>query len=174
MSAELEAAYEVELERHNKVIELISRGKTAAEIERATSIPPRVQREIYKKFEHYATNDFQTQQRARTIVAELDVQYTYLIRKLEALLEDAELNDARKDQREILKELANVNKMRADQLQKAGILSSDGIGDKFAEWEHEKQTMIKILNELGSKFPDAAKYVAKRIGEEFNEVVEVR
>lgn len=163
---ELELAYELELETHNKVIEMVARAKTPTEIERATGIPPRMQREIYKKFEQYANSDFNTQRRMKAIVGELDVQYTFLLRRLDKLLDEAEMNDQPKEQREIVKEMANINKMRADQLQKAGLLSSEGIAEDLVRWENEKQAILGVLGRLVQKFPEAGKWVALELENE--------
>lgn len=143
-----DTAFEIQMETYQKVVELIARGKRPSEIESETGVPPAAQREIYKKFEDYANNDFQTQRRAKAIIAELDAQYTYLIRELETVVENAELEGDWKLKKDTLKELANVNKMRAEQLQRAGILNSEAVGAEIAAMEEEHGKILELLKKV--------------------------
>lgn len=151
MSEELEPIFETELENYKQVVLLAARGKTPAEIQRETGIIPRQQRKILEQFEDYANNDFQTQRRAKTIVAELDVQYTHIIRELEAVVEEAESEGDWRLKKDTLKELANVNKMRAEQLQKAGILSSEVVGAQISQMQREREEVVKLLKEVSQQ-----------------------
>ena len=162
MSDELEPIFETELENYKQVVLLSARGKTPAEIQRETGIVPRKQRDILNQFEEYANNDFQTQRRAKTIVAELDVQYTHIIRELESVVEEAETEGDWRLKKDTLKELANVNKMRAEQLQKAGILSSEVVGAQMTQMQKEREAVVALLKEVSAqcKTPET-----KHIGE---------
>lgn len=180
MSQELEAVFETELASYQKVIELIARGKTPSQIQSDTGIPPAQQRKMYAQFEEYANNDFQTQKRAKAIIAELDVQYTYIIRKLEETLEEIEesLEPDYKLKKEILKELASVNKMRAEQLTKAGVLNSEGVADQIAHMEKEHQAVLDLLKRVakeakGPEFRRVREIIADGLAQIRNEVIEV-
>ena len=180
MDKELELAYEMEMETYQKVIELVARGKRPSEIQTATGVPPAVQRDIYKQFSDYANNDFNTQKRAKEIVAELDAQYTYLIRELESVVENAEIEEDWKLKKDTLKELANVNKMRADQLQKAGILNSEVVGAEMARMEEEHTKIIELMKKVAAackndpRLQGFKKMIAEGIAEIRGEVIEVR
>lgn len=178
MSNELELAYEMELETHNKVIELIARGKRPGDIEELTGVPPRVQREIYAKFENYAQNDFQTQARARAIVAELDVSYSFLISEMEKIADEAEIQQDWKLKKEALKEMASIIKMRQDSLTKAGILSSEGLGDEIVRAKEATNKVIavlkKVANKYKDKYPEVIREIAQGIADIEGEVIDVR
>ena len=181
MTNELEQIYEAELATFQKVVELIARGKTPSQIQTETGVLPAQQRKIYKQFEDYANNDFQTQKRAKAIVAELDVQYTYIIRELETILEQIEesIDPDLKLKKETLKELANVNKMRADQLQRAGVLNSEAVGAEMAALQKEHDAIVALFKKLGKElkgpqYRHLRKILEDGLAEIRGEVLEVR
>ena len=177
---ELELAMEMEVETYSKVIELITRGRRPSEIQTDTGVPPSVQREIYKKFSDYANNDFNTQKRAKEIVAEIDAQYTYLAREMESVIENAELEGDWKLKKDALKDIATINKMRAEQLQKAGILNSEAVGTELARMEEEHTKLIELMKKVAKACKDDPRLqgfkrmIADGIAEIRGEVIEVR
>jgi hypothetical protein len=180
MNKDLEPVFEAETATMQKVIELRSRGYKPHEIQSQTSVPPAQQRAIYEEFMEYASNDFQTQKRAKAIVAELDVQYNYIIRQLEQILEEIEesVEPDLKLKKETLKELANVNKMRVDQLQKAGILNSEAIGSEIAAMQKEHDAIIGLLKKVNKElnkpeFRVIKKMIADGIADIRGEVIDV-
>ena len=175
-----EDAFEMEMETYSRVVELFARGKRPSEIESETGVPPAVQRKVRDQFRMYANNDFQTQQRAKEIVAELDVQYTYLIRELEDVVSSAEAEGDNRLKMDALKNLANVNKMRAEQLQKAGILNGSGVGDDIARMEVEHAKILELLKKVAQackndpRLQGFKKMIQDGISEINQEVQEVR
>ncbi len=174
---EIELAYDLEIEKEKEVIKLKVQGKTPSEIERLTGVPPRVQREIQGRFEAYANNDLVTQTKARTVVAEMDEHFTSVKRDLYAVKEEAEINNEWRLAKDVLKDIAAVEKMRVDALQKAGVLSSDGLGDHLAEAEKRQEQILELLKRVAKQHPEAAKTIAEGIADLNNgngEVITVR
>lgn len=167
---DLEKYSEVELERYETVIRMISMGKTPSEIQTATSVPPAQQRKFYAEFKQFATNDFRTQERVQTIVAELDVAYSHLMKKMQEVVDDAEIIEDHKLKKEALKDMASILKMRAETLQKAGVLNSEAVGAKVAEMENQHQMIIDLLKDLSKEFPQAARWLSERLAELNGEV----
>lgn len=173
MSDELEPIFETELATYQKVVEFIARGKTPSQIQRETGVPPAQQRKLYKQFEDYANNDFQTQKRAKAIIAELDVQYTYIIRELEGILEaiDDSLEPDLKLKQDTLVKLATVNKMRAEQLQKAGILNSESVGAEVAAMQKEHDALVELLKRVAKEIKKPEhRYIKEMIADGLAEI----
>lgn len=175
---ELEIAYDVEIENEKRVIKLRVQGKTPSEIETSTGIPPRVQREIFGRFESYANSDMVTQSRARTVVAEMDEHFESIKRDLYAIKDEAEIQQEYRLVKDILKDIANVEKMRVDALQKAGVLSAHGLGDEMAESDRKQRQIIELLKAIAKKHPEAARDIAEGIADldrgDDGEVITVR
>lgn len=178
MSGELEEVYESELETEKEVIKLISLGKTPSEIQAATSVPPRVQREIRGRFQAYAQDDIQTQARTKEALAFMEEHFTYLIREMQTVAEEADDAGDFKLKKEALREQANIIKMRIESLQKAGLLNADGVGDQLVAMETEKAKIIAVLKgtvqKFGKQYPDVARYLVEQIASLSGEVTSHR
>ncbi|AOZ63702.1 DNA binding domain protein [Rhodococcus phage Weasels2] len=173
---ELELVYDEVAEVEAEVIKLHNVGKTTSEIQQLTNMPPKVQREILGRFRDWAQNDLATQQRTKEAVAYLDLFFTEKIREMHELYEAAYDQDPQdlKLMKEILKEEANITKMRLDALQKSGLLGANGIGDQLAEIEEQKAAIFAMVKEVAIKFPETQRFIAERIAELSGQVVSHR
>lgn len=171
---ELEQSYDVEVERRMSVIKHKAAGKTPAEIQRLTSIPPREQREIQAEFSKYAQNDLVSQQRAKDVVAYFETHQNDIIRKLYDTADDARDSGDYKEEAKILKTIADVDAKKVDLLQKAGVLSASGIGDDFARMEEEKEAIKQVLLEVAQEYPEAGRLIKEKIAQLYNHVESIR
>ncbi len=171
MSDELELAYDSQIETEAEVIKLISLGKTPSEIQELTHIPPRVQRDIQGRFAQYAQNDMATQARTKEALAYMDTHFTYLIRELQNVAEEATEPRLKK---EALREQANVIKMRLEAMQKAGLLNAEGIGDQLIELEEDKRRLAEMLKEVAKEYPQAGRLIAEKLAAMRGEVISHR
>lgn len=151
---------------YNQVIRMISFGKDASEIERSTGVPPRVQRQFYDSFMSRANDPYRVEARSRAIVTELDITYSTLIDKMDRVIEDAESAGENKTVISAIKEQANIIKMRSEVLTKAGLIGAEKIGEDIARYQRDKEVLMMILSEMKKQFPEAVKYMHRRLAEE--------
>lgn len=157
---------EENFETYNKVIQMISFGKGASEIERHTNVPPRIQRQYYDQFMSRANDPYRVEARSKAIVSELDVAYSTLIAKMDRVIEDEEAEGNSKMVVSAIKEQASIIKMRAEVLTKAGVIGAEKIGEDIARYNRDKDTLMRILSEMKTQFPEAVKYMHRRLAEE--------
>jgi hypothetical protein len=176
LTSELELAYDELAETEAEVIRLHNVGKTTAEIQQATNMPPRVQREILDKFKKWAQNDLATQERTKEAVAYLDLFFTDKIREMHGLYEEADLQDPKdlKLMKEILKEEANITKMRLEALQKSGLLNANGIGDQMLELEEREEAIKELIMTIAQEFPQTKRRISELLAELDGKVISHR
>ena len=178
MSDDIEIAYDIEIEREKEIIKLISLGKTPSEIQSLTSVPPRVQREIRGRFHKYAQDDQATHERTKEALAFMEEHFTFLIKEMQSVVEQAEEKHDWKLKKEALKEQASIIKMRVDSMRQAGLLNEAGVGDQLVALEEQKAQIIDILKgtvtKYKDKYPEVARYIVEQITALSGEVISHR
>lgn len=157
---------EENIETFETVIRMISFGKKPGEIEAETNVPPRIQRKFYEEFMRRANDPYRVEERSKTIISELDVAFSDLISKMDRVISDAEDSGESRLMKDAIKEQANIVKMRAEVLTKAGFIGAEKIGEDIAKFKHERAILMKILSEMKGAFPEAVKYMHRRLAEE--------
>ena len=161
-------------ERNLEVVRLTVEGKTKQFIQSQTGVPPRLQKDIMEEYRHFIRRDMWTEQRSKEIVGEMDLHFTSIIQKQYEAVDSADMADDYKAKSNILKAIADTEAKRVDALQKAGVLSAQGIGDEVARVEERQQAIIEILKEVAKKYPEAAKFISEKIAELNGQVIATR
>ncbi len=161
--SEIEPALDAETDRNMMIVRLTSEGRNAAYIQSQTGAPRALQRDVVEKFKHYARNDLYTQQRSREIVGFADQHFGSVIEQLYEVVSEADMNSDYKNKANTLKMIAEIEAKRIDFLQKAGVLSSQSIGDEVAQAAIVKEQIIGVLKETITKFPETRKFIESRL-----------
>lgn len=172
---ELELLAEQEQETITEVISMFAQGGTPAQIHSKTGVPPARQREIRAQWQRYLSDDAYAHNRAKTLIGEADEHYKTLIGKLYEVVETADdeinsnsgggrgLTSAGRLKKEAIKEIAELERLRIEFFQRAGVIGQAGIGDQIAEAEERIALVVEILKETAKRFPAAAKFIAEQI-----------
>ena len=171
---ELELLKEAEDATFIEVVKLTSAGRSTQYIQSQTGCPPRQQREYVEKFKAYVRNDQYAHDRSKELIGFADQHFGRLIEGFYQVVDEADMNNDPKLKKESLKEIANVEKMRIDFFQKAGLIGQDGLGDAIAENERKTAQVVEILKTVSKKFPEAGKYIAEEIKKLNGEVIPVK
>ncbi len=173
---ELELLAEKESEDAATVVKLISQGKTSAQIHAMTNIPPKRQREIKSQWEALLSNDRWAAHRSKLLIGAADEHYQSIINGLYEVIDDAEQQSPvdYKTKKEALREIANVEKMRIDFFQKAGIIGQQSLGDDLAKMHEEKERITEMLKRIAQKHPEFRKVIATEMEIMNGEVIVTR
>ena len=161
-------------DRNLEIVKLTAQGKTRQYIQSQTGVIPRMQREIVEQYKAFVRRDLWTVDRSKEIIGFMDEHYTSIIQGLYESISEAEMNDDYKSKAAFLKIIAEVEGKRVDALQKAGVFASQNVGDDMAKQQEEQDAIIEILKEVSTKWPDAGRYIAEKIGELKGEVIATR
>lgn len=172
--SELELPEDQIHDRNMEVIKLTAEGRTKQYIQSQTGVPAPMQRQINEEYKAFIRNDLWTANRSREIIGYMDEHFTSIISQLYEVVDEADMAGNYKDKANTLKLIVETEVRRVDALQKAGVLSSQNIGDEVAESNARQEAIIEILKEVSIKWPDAGKYIATKIAEMSGEVIATR
>lgn len=171
MSNELELLAEKEMKEAAEVIGLLSQGKTPTQINSLTGVPPRRQREIKEAWFQHLCSDRYAGERSKQLIGMADEHYSHLISEMYDVADQANSQGDYKVRKEALKEVANIEKIRIDFFQKAGIISENSLGNNLAEMHEEVERVKEVLKRLSAKFPEFRKAIAEELALMNGEVI---
>lgn len=163
MSDELETAANADAERNLMVVRLTAEGRSKSYIQSQTGVPATLQRKINEEFKHYSRNNLYTQQRSREIIGYFDEHTASLIEQMYTVVDEADMNGNYKDKANALKNIFEMEVKRVDALQKAGVISSQDIGEEVAVMQVKYDKLKELLKLIANKHPDAARDIVEGI-----------
>ena len=116
------------------------------------------------EWQNYARNNTHIQDRARDAVMGADQHYAMILERLWETVEEADQTQNIRAKNTALKTVAEVERMRIDMLQKAGLLDDQHLAEQVIETERKQEILVNILREVANKHPEAASYIRKELG----------
>ena len=137
-------------EERDKAVSLYLKGMKDAAISRELGIERRHVVGYIQSFHAAAKDNLMLQERGMQVVQEFDHQQDYIIRELVNTIEEADNAGDYKTKGVLLKTLSDVQRLRVDTMQKAGMLSDAAMGDELAAMEEKHEILIGILKTVSA------------------------
>lgn len=159
-----------EAENAESIIEMWARGDSPTTIAKNTGVQRKQVQAIIRAWSDHIQQDAGSRNVARDMLNKMVEHYEHLIRDFRKVVD--EIDDATNgapshqwigQKISALKSIAELDKVRVDLMQKAGMLDNTELGDELAEMEKQKEIILDILrNDLCEK---CRPEVMHRIGE---------
>ena len=162
---------EEHFKRMDNVLTEYFKGKTAPEIAQATGLSVGAVNNVLKEWRSLAQNNEAMKQRAAEAVRNVDSHYNKLIKEAYRLLEDAELANSLPQRGAAIKTIVDIEKIRIELLQKAGILEDSDMSRHVVEMERKQAILTNILKEVVGPCPRCRGKVQQALAQVTNEVV---
>lgn len=134
-----------DLDSIEAVIENHLKGRSNKEIAKALDVPVAFVTKSLKQWRELAMHSNGVKDRANIALQNADEHYNMLIRAAHEALEDAEANGSVSQRLGAVRTIADLEKMRIDMLQKAGVLEGADMSLQIMETEKKQQVLIDIL-----------------------------
>jgi hypothetical protein len=161
-------------ERMDLVVTEYLKGSTVQEISKTVGLSSHLVHSILKEWRGLASNNELMKERATLALRNVDTHYDKLIHIAYGILADAELSNSISQRLSAVKAIADMEKVRIDLLQKAGVLEDNQMANKIMETERKQAILIEILKETVGPCPRCRGMVQEKLSQITNEIVILR
>lgn len=151
-------------ERMNQVVEIYIKGQTdPGKIAKELNMKRAEVMTYIAEYRQIAANDPDTQLRAREALMSMDKHYNMIIEELWETVRAADFASELRVKGTTLKAIADVEKIRLDSLQKAGVFNDQALADQIAEMEAQRDVLVGIIKDVASQCTHCRGEVARRL-----------
>jgi hypothetical protein len=159
------------LERMDDVVAEYLKGSSVTEISRTLNLSQSQVGMVLKEWRGLASNNEAMKERAVLALRGADLHYNKLIHKAYSVLSDAENSNSIPQRLSSIKLIADIEKVRIDLLQKAGMLEDANLSSEMIETQRRQDILMDILKNTVGPCPRCRGIVQEKLSEISNETV---
>jgi hypothetical protein len=166
-----EESIDEHFERMDLIVTEYLKGRSVREIAKTVDMASTTVNSYLKEWRGLASNNELMKERATLALRNVDTHYDKLINTAYGILADAELANSLTQRLAVVKAIADMEKVRIDLLQKAGVLEDNQMANQIMETERKQAILVEILKDTVGPCPRCRGIVQEKLSKITNDIV---